>query len=163
MQTRAKQERIVEAVRRGFEGDAAVEFIHQSGYAMTVAGIARHLRTMGGRGRIQELVDQGLANLDILQACFPKADLSSLRPVLPAQGELFREAAPAPRSAAAPPKDAPLYETAKLTLRLPADLYEAVRLAAKAEKKTQTDLIVEILTTALSQMPKRAPDAEDAE
>ena len=77
-QTNAKLERVVEAVRQGLEGDAAIEFIHQSGFAMTPAGIARHLRRMGGRGRIQELIDEGLTNVKILRTCLPEADLSQI-------------------------------------------------------------------------------------
>ena len=39
----AKQERIIEAVRQDLEGDAAVEFVRQNGFAMSSAGVARHL------------------------------------------------------------------------------------------------------------------------
>ena len=163
MQTQAKRERIVEAVRHGLEGDTAVGFVHQSGYAMTAAGIARHLRAMGGRGTIHDLIDQGLTNVEIIQTCFPDADLSELKAAPPTQGELFGVEVVA--SAALPPPastDAPLYETTKVSLRVPADLYEAIRLAAKVEKKTQTQLIVEILTSALSQMPGRLSSGEEA-
>lgn len=152
-QTKAKQERIIEAVRHGLEGDSAVEFIHQGGYAMTQAGIARHLRLMGGRGRIQELVAEGLTNIDILARCFPEEDLSDLDVPPPSQGELFEEEAVATPHPSRVSGGIPLYETAKLTVRVPADLYEAIRLAAKVEGKTQNQLIVDILTSTLSKMP----------
>ena len=152
-QTKAKQERVIEAVRHGLEGDAAVEFIHQSGYAMTQAGIARHLRAMGGRGRVQELIAEGKSNLDILKRAFPEEDFSEFERIPPSQGELFGEQAAAASANFLQQTGVPLYETAKLTIRIPAELYEAIRLACKAENKTQNQLIVEILTKALSQMP----------
>lgn len=150
---RLKQERVVEAVRHGFDGDAAVEFIHQNGYAIAPAGIARHLRIMGGRGRIQELIAAGKSNVEILAACFPDDDLSDFEPTPPSQGELFAEDEVAAVTIPFELPDAPLYETAKLTVRLPADLYEAIRIAARIENKPQNQLIVEILTSALSKMP----------
>ncbi len=154
-QTRAKQERIIEAVRYGLEGDSAVEFIHQNGYAMTQAGIARHLRIMGGRGRIQELIAEGKSNIEILKGIFPKDDFTELERMPPSQGELFGEEVLTRSMLPFKSGNAPLYETAKLTVRVPADLYEAIRLAAKAENKTQNQLIVDILTSALSEMPSR--------
>lgn len=152
-QTRAKQERIIEAVRHGLEGDSAVEFIHQSGYAISQAGIARHLRSMGGRGQIQELIAAGKSNVEILKACFPEDDLSEFEKVPPSQGELFGEDAVPRTTIPFQPGGGPLYDTAKLTIRVPADLYEAIRAAARIENKSQNDLIVDILTTALSKMP----------
>ena len=77
-QTRAKQERIIEAVRQHLEGDAAVEFVRQSGYAMSIAGVARHLRLMGGRHRVEELIAAGNANVEILAETFPDDDISAL-------------------------------------------------------------------------------------
>ncbi len=152
-QTRAKCERIIEAVRHGLEGDSAVEFIRQSGYAMTTAGVARHLRAMGGRGRVQALIREDKTNFDILQTCFPNDDLEILRRQPPSQGELFEE--PGVHSTLTHTSmDVPLYETAKMSIRLPADLYEAIRLASRAEGKSQNQLIVEILTAALSRMPQ---------
>ena len=70
-QQRAKQERIIEAVRHGLEGDAAVDFVHQSGFAMTRAGVARHLGSMGGIVKVQEAIAEGKSNLDILHDAFP--------------------------------------------------------------------------------------------
>lgn len=154
-QIRAKQERVIEAVRQGFEGDAAVEFIHQSGFAMTPAGIARHLRSMGGRAQVQDFVHQGLTNVEILAKCFPEDAPEDLPPEQPSQGELFEDASdPLPFSI-----DGPLYDTRKLSIRVPSDLYEAIRLAARGEGKSQNELIVEILTSALSRMP-RHPERE---
>lgn len=151
-QAREKQERIIESVRQGLEGDRAVAFVRESGYAMTSAGIARHLHRMGGRGRVQELIDEGHTNLEVLQFCFPEEDLHDLHEKPPTQEDLFPTEAPA-TSRRGLRKDLPLYETTKMALKVPADLYEALRLAAKAERKTQNQLVLEILTLALSRMP----------
>jgi len=159
-QVRAKQERVIEAVRHGFEGDAAVEFIHQNGFAMTTAGIARHLRHMGGRGRIQELIDAGKTNIEILEFCFPGEDLSGVQSEPPSQAELF-EREETGRVASSVPLPVS-FDTRKVSVRLPADLYEAVRFAAKAERKSQNDVIVDILTAALSRLPKVSqPEASE--
>lgn len=147
--TRAKQERIIEAVRHGLEGDAAVDFIHQSGFAMTTSGIARHLRAMGGRGRVQELINNGRSNLEVLKICFPEEDFDHFAAEPPSQGDLFEGDEPMP----GPSPIMPQLSTRRINIRLPEDLYEAIRLAAKAERKSQNDLIVDILTSALSQVP----------
>ena len=63
---RQKQERVIEAVRRSLEGDAAIAFVRRSGFALTQAGIARHLRSMGGRRRVQELLESGNTNAEAL-------------------------------------------------------------------------------------------------
>lgn len=159
--THAKQERIIEAVRLGLEGDAAVEFVRESGFAMTSAGIARHLRSMGGRGHVQELIDADLSNTEILQHCFPEEDMSHLHEAPPSQQELFDSEEHTP---AVPPPDltaAGMFETRKIALRLPSDLYEAIRLAAKAENTSKNQLIVDILTSALAQMPNLPMDEEE--
>jgi predicted HicB family RNase H-like nuclease len=157
--THAKQERIIEAVRQELEGDAAVEFVRQNGFAMSSAGIARHLHKMGGRGNIVELVAGGKSNAEILDACFPDEEMDELHAAPPSQADLFTapEAAPPP---GVPSTDA-LFETRKMSLKVPADLYEAIRFAAKAEHMSQNDLIVEILTSALSRMPR--PDGDHGE
>ncbi|MFA6241856.1 MAG: hypothetical protein WC655_13060 [Candidatus Hydrogenedentales bacterium] len=152
-QTHSKQERIVEAVRHGLEGIAAVEFVQKSGYAMSTPGIARNLRMLGGRGRVQALINEGMTNIEVLQTCFPDADLSHLRPEPPTQGELFvGQGEPRAGSFVRLREDTP-YETRKMAIKVPADLYEAIRLAAKAEGMSQNDLIVEVLTSALSRIP----------
>lgn len=153
-QLRAKQERVIEAVRHGLEGEAAVEFVRESGYAMTMPGIARHLRAMGGRGRIQELIDAGYSNVDILEQVFPEEDFSHLRSAPPMQAELFEDKLIPGEIEGEDFSDSPLYDTRKMAIKVPADLFEAIRLAAKAEHKSQNQLIVEILTAALSQMPR---------
>ena len=154
-QALAKQERIIEAVRHGLEGNVAVEFIRMNGYAMTVAGVARHLRMMGGRGRVQELIQAGMSNIEILETCFPRADLSELKAEQPpTQGELFAEQQFSHQSARFRPSKALPFETTKITLKIPTDLHTAIRLAAEAEHTTQNQLIVKILTSALAQMPK---------
>ena len=158
-QIRVKQERVIEAVRHGLEGLAAVEFIQQSGYAMTPAGIAKHLRSMGGRGHIQDLIQDGKTNFEILQGCFPEDDLSHMKPMPPSQEELFaHHGSGSPMHRPAPPP-AHVYEMRKMAIKVPADLYEAIRLASKAEGKSQNDLIVDVLTSALSRVPLR-PDEE---
>jgi len=156
-QLAAKRERVIEAVRHGLEGEAAVEFIHQSGYAMTVASIARHLRGMGGRGRVQELIDAGRTNPEILAICCPGDEL--LPPPPPDQPELFEDAHASDHGSLTF-WGAPEFESTKLTIKLPTELYEAVRIAAKAEGKTQNQMIVDILTAALGEMPHRE-DSED--
>ncbi|MDZ4860195.1 MAG: hypothetical protein SGI88_14555 [Candidatus Hydrogenedentes bacterium] len=160
---RAKQERIIEAVRNGLEGLAAVEFIQQSGYAMTPAGIAKHLRSMGGRGHIQRRITQGETNFEILQECFPDDDLSQLRSDPPEQAELFvqKTSAPFPRGPVARPEN--IYEMRKMAIKVPADLYEAIRLASKAENKSQNDLIVDVLTSALARVPIAGLDRDNLE
>ncbi|NIA15717.1 MAG: hypothetical protein GWP08_16760 [Nitrospiraceae bacterium] len=153
-QTRAKQECIIEAVRQHLEGDAAVEFVRQCGYAMSTAGVARHLRLMGGRHRVEELIAAGNPNREILAACFPDDDMSTLPAQPPTQCELFEEAKPAAGQPFLPDGDMPLYETTKLTLRIPTDLYTAIQIASRVENKSRSALIIEILTTALSKIPK---------
>lgn len=151
-QLRQKQERVIEAVRQDLEGDAAVEFVRNSGYAMSSAGIARHLRSMGGRGAVKAMIEEGKSNVDIMEICFPEAELDELPQEPPTQAELF-VAEPPPHELAADEKRATLYETRKMAVKVPADLYDAIRLAAKAEGVSQNQLIVDILTTALSQIP----------
>lgn len=160
MHAHSKQERIIEAVRHGLEGIAAVEFVQNSGYAMTTAGIARNLRMLGGRGRIQTLINEGMTNIEVLQTCFPDADLSHLRPEPPTQGELFAGQGEPRAGSFVPLREDTPYETRKMAIKVPADLYEAIRLAAKAEGMSQNDLIVEVLTNALSRLPGPFGDAE---
>lgn len=159
-QIRAKQERVLEAVRCGLEGDDAIEFIRESGYSIDSAGIARILKRLGGRGRVLELMAEGRSNIEILEMCFPAEDWSALRAAMPpSQPDLF---APEPAGGGQIESFGPItseeFETTKLTLRVPSDLYEAIRLAARAEGKSRSDLIIEILTAALSHMPVPPPD-----
>ena len=157
MQTRAKQERIIETVRQGLEGDAAVEFLHASGYGATPVAIARHLRALGGRGHIQRLLAEGLGNEDILDMCLASESAAPRPTTPPRQADLFPDQHPVfsmSSGDAGVDDEMPLYETAKMTLHLPSDLYGAIRMAARAEHKTRNDLVVEILTSALSRMPE---------
>ncbi len=147
----AKQELVIEAVRQGFEGDDSVEFIQKGGFAMTVSGIARHLRSMGGRGKVKELIDAGHTNVEIMEYCFPEADLAAIKGEHLRQPDLFH--GDSSTFEHAPAEDSPLYSTTKLTMRIPSDLYEAIRAASHAEGKTQTQLVVDLLTSALSRMP----------
>jgi len=150
-QAQKKLERVVEAVRLGLEGEAAVDFVRQSGYAVTTTGIARHLRKMGGRGQIVALINEGKSNWEILQTFHPEERYEHLTVLPPSQGELFGEAPRVPGNLV-PFQD--LFESTKITLNLPNDLLEAIRLAARAEKTTQTQLIVDILTSAMSRVPE---------
>jgi hypothetical protein len=117
---------------------------------------------MGGRGKLQALVDEGFSNADILLRCFPDADLSALPQDPPSQGELFGFDRTAVRLVDLDTPDSPVYDTTKISLRLPNELCEAIRLAAKAEGMTQSQLITEILTTALSRSPEVFPRESDA-
>lgn len=151
MQTRERQERVIEAVRLGLEGDAAVEFLCRSGYPATSPAIARQLRLFGGRKAIEDCIKAGKSNVGILEEICPGEGPIELPHQPPKQRELFDASAHTP--APSVDMDMPLYETTKLTLRLPRDVYEAVRVAAKAENKPQNQVIVDILTAALSRMP----------
>lgn len=158
-QTLMKQERIIEAVRHGLDGEAAVEFIHQSGYAMNLHGLQRFVQSMGGRKRLQELIGAGLSNGEILARCFPGAEAAPPE-TPPSQGVLFSHEEVPESLAGRGMLQPPLFETTKLTLSMPSDLYEAVSLAAKAEGKRRNDLIVEVLTAAMSRMPSLREGAD---
>lgn len=153
----AKKERVIEAVRRGLDGDAAVQFLHGSGFAMTVAGISKHLRSLGGRGAIQEKIGMKCSNVEILEAAFPQQKLGEFKNIPPDQAELFDDSAGESDSAPTSPVFHPtnLIESTKISVRVPNDLFEALRLAARAEHKTQSQLITDILTAALSRMPTK--------
>lgn len=157
-----KQERVIEAVRLGLEGEDAVDFIRQSGFAVTSTGIARHLRKMGGRGHIVELIKAGRDNWTILQTCYPEEPFEHIAVPPPSQCDLFTENPPAPKVPESLLHHQDLFECTKITLKLPNDLLEALRLAARAEKTTQSQLIVDILTSAMSQLPRGMGD-EDGE
>jgi hypothetical protein len=157
----AKQERVVETVRRGLSGEAAVDFVRQSGYAITETAIARAIQNMGGRGRIQQLIDEGKNNVEILHLAFPTSNAEDVGTGSGRRPEAWSGPAPEGNTLLRP-EDHPLYETAKMTVHLPADVYEAVRLAARAENKTQNQLIVDLLTKALSQIPRpNLPETEE--
>lgn len=147
-QSYQKYERIIEAVRQGLEGDAAIDFVRKNGFALSSAGIARHLRKLGGRGAVQERIDEGKSNAEIVQECHPEADSHSLLGPDASQQELF--GADNQGEGDRPPVQRPLYETRKMTLHIPAELYEAIRAAAQGERKSQNQLIVDLLTHALS-------------
>ena len=49
----------------------------------------------------------------------------------------------------------PEYGSRKMTIEIPEDSYEALRIAARIEGKSRNDLIAEILRTALSRIPPR--------
>jgi hypothetical protein len=158
---RQKQERVIEAVRNGLEGDSAAEFVRTSGYAMSVAGIARHLRGMGGRARVLDLLAEGKTNRESLDLLVPGGPEDDVDLPPPSQGELFRaEEFPVVEL---PETRLPAgFESTKITLKIPNELYEAIGLAAKAEDKSRAQLIIDILTTALANMPARHALESDA-
>jgi len=161
-QAQQKQERVIEAVRQGLEGEDAVDFIRQSGYAVTTTGIARHLRKMGGRGHILELIHDGKDNWAILQACYPEESFDHIAVLPPSQCDLFTENPPAPKVPESLLNHQDLFESTKIQLKIPNDLLEALRLAAKVEKTSQSQIIIDILTSAMSQLPRRMDsDHED--
>ena len=160
-QTLQKQERVIEAVRNGLDGDDAVEFIRQSGFAMTTAGIARHLRKLGGRGNIVALIEAGLSNLEILHRVYGDIDAELEAAHIPSQQDLFSENPPAPKVPENLLLHKDLFESTKITLKIPNDLHEALRMAAKAEDTTQSQLIIDILTSALSRMTFEMPRDEE--
>jgi hypothetical protein len=157
-QTQQKQERILEAVRCGLDGDAAVEFVHQSGFAMTTAGIARHLRKLGGRGNVVALIESGLSNLEILHTIYDDVDNDLESTHTPSQQDLFNEEPAAPKVPDNLLMHKDLFQSTKVTLKIPNDLHEALRIAARAENTTQSQLIVDILTNALSRMSMEMPE-----
>ena len=151
-QAQKKHERIVEAVRLGLDGETAVDFVRQSGFALTTTGIARHLRKMGGRGHIVALINEGRSNWEILQASYPEERFEHLTVLPPSQGDLFSDNSPKVPDNLLPFQD--LFQSTKITLTLPNDLLEAIRLAARAEKTTRSQLIIDILTSAMSRVPE---------
>jgi hypothetical protein len=145
-----KQELVIEAVRRGLAEGEAVRFVRQNGFALSDTGLARYLRSMGGRGRVLELINAGKTNEDILEVCFgPDADADGEPDPTPAL-----EAHEGPLSNIVDLRATAQFETRKISIRLPGDLYEAIRLAAKGEGMSQNQLIVDLLTNALSRVPE---------
>ena len=128
---------------------------------MTSAGIARHLRVMGGRGALVELIEGGKSNGEVLAACLHEDPHDALHLESASQGELFAEGdAPVPAAPLPFPRE-DLFDTTKITLRIPTDLYTALRLAARGEGTTQAQLIIDLLTSALSRMPNLPDDEEE--
>jgi len=165
MHTRQKQERVIEAVRRGLEGEAAVAFVRQSGFLVTPMGLVRHLRTLGGRARIVELIHEGKSNVEILELQFPSERLARIQPAPQEQADLFGGVDLSHEPVSLPnllPGD---FETTRLTLRVPNDLYHALGIAARVEGVNRNQLIVDILTSALSRTPglDRFPDLDSPE
>jgi len=162
LHTRQKQERVIEVVRRGLEGDAAVAFMRQSGFLTTTTGLVRHLRALGGRARILERIHEGNSNVEILESLFPAGRLTRLRPAVQEQADLFGSVDLSHEPVQLPnllPGD---FDTTRLTLRVPNDLYHALGIAARVEGVNRNQLIVDILTSALSRSPglDRFPDTD---
>ncbi len=153
IQARQKQERIIEAVRRGLEGEAAIAFMRQSGFLTTPIGLVRQLRSLGGRARILEQIHEGKSNVDILELQFPAERLARLRPATQEQADLFGAVDLSHEPVTLPnllPGD---FDTTRLMLRVPNDLYHALGIAARVEGVNRNQLIVDILSTALSRTP----------
>ncbi len=162
IQTRQKQERIIEAVRRGLEGEAALAFVRQSGFLTTPMGLVRHLRTLGGRAHILERIHEGKSNVEILELQFPTERLARLRPAPQEQADLFGAVDLSHEPVNLPnllPGD---FDTTRLTVRVPNDVYHALGIAARVEGINRNQLIVDILTSALSRTPglDRFPDLD---
>lgn len=162
MHTIQKQERVIEAVRRGLEGEAAVAFVRQSGFMVTPLGLVRHLQALGGRARILEHIHEGKTNVEILELQFPAKRLTRLPSAPQEQAELFGSVDLSHEPVTLPnllPGD---FDTTRLTLRVPNDLYHALGIAARVEGVNRNQLIVDILTSALSRTPgmDRFPESE---
>lgn len=157
-QSTVKRERIIEAVRKGLRDGAIVDFVHQSGQALSRTGFERHLAKMGGLDQIKTYVDSGLSNLEILTTCFPELVLEDLEKVI-ASVIPFRSVSPALRRGAAR-AEVPEFDTTKMTITVPSELYEAIRAAAQAEVTSQNQLIVDLLTAALSRTPEPAASGD---
>ncbi len=149
---RAKQERIIEAVRMGLEGDAALDFVREGGYALTPNGMMRYLRQMGGRGEIAARIKAGKTNLEILQELYPEEEVHLSLLQRPSQGELFDESS-APSTSPFLHSSPQLFESTKMTVYLPNELYEALRLYSHAQGKSRNDAVIDLMTAALSRLP----------
>lgn len=157
-----KLERIVETVRRRLEGDAAVAFVHESGHRVTPLGMVRFLRSMGGRAAIQERIDQGKGNVEILQELFPSSRAGRLRVPPPVQQDLFSTVDLSSEPLYAPGHADDEFDTTRMTIRLPNDVYHALTLAARVEGVSRNQLLVDLLTAALSRMspPEIGPEED---
>lgn len=136
---------IVEAVQQHKEGDEAVAFLHEHGCPMSSPAIARALRGLGGRGEVEGQIAEGRTNEEIANR-----PASGGRSKTAAQHELFGRAESNARRTR---EERSLYPTTKMTLTLPSDLFEAITLAARGERKSKNKLVVDLLTSALSRMP----------
>ena len=155
--SRAKQDRVLEAIRHGLDGEAAVEFVHQNGFAIALPGFVRYVRQMGGRKKILDLMAEGANNAEILRTCLPEDEDHPMETLPPNQRELF------PREEVTGDIEfhnieGVEFEFTKFTVKMPTDLYTAIGLAAKVENKRRNDLIVDILTEAMSRMPQLKED-----
>jgi hypothetical protein len=144
------------------EGDAALSFVRQSGYLTTPLGLVRHLRALGGRASVLERIHEGKSNVEILELQFPAERLSRLRPAAQEQADLFGAEDLSHEPVSLPnllPGD---FDTTRLMLRVPNDLYHALGIAARVEGVNRNQLIVDILTSALSRTPglDRFPDLD---
>ncbi len=148
-----KQERIIESVRRGLEGDAALAFVHQSGYALTPLGLAKQIRSMGGRGRLLDLIHEGKTNVEILQTVLPRSAERQFRVHPPSQEELFKSEDWSQEPLRVPGLWINAADTTKLTIRLPNDVCQALTIAARMEGVNRNQLVVDLLTRILSQTP----------
>jgi hypothetical protein len=109
---------------------------------------------MGGRGRLAALIEEGRSNREIMALLFPDTDADMLPREVPSQGELFKEESMETHALDFAPTDE-MFDTTRITARIPSDVYEAFRIAARVEGKSQSQLLSEILSYHLSRLPRR--------
>ena len=148
-QTFEKLDRILETVRRQLEGDDAVAFVHESGHRITPQGMVRFFRSVGGRSAVAKRIQEGMSNVEILYDVFPS--FAGKRPPLaaPVQQDLVDLSGEPLYAAGYGDED---FESTRLTIRLPNDVYRALGMAAKMEGVPRNQLIVDLLTGALGRM-----------
>ena len=159
-QIRRKQERCIEAVRQRLENEDALAFIHECGFAMTESEMLRHRQSFGGREVILLRIGENKSNVKILSSHFQKEDFSDRNIEVSHQDDLFAKNPTATGTIPFAKDSTEEFETTKITLGIPSDLYQALRMASKAEGKNKTQLIVEILAVAMSRLPKQSSDEE---
>lgn len=149
--TRRRQERVLECVRLQLEGDAALAFLRQHGLRVSEPVLGRLIRSLGGREHLLEQMQAGLPDAEILAQCTALDDDTN-QDGPDRQAELFSmQDFPTLERGVFPSMTG--LETTKMTLRVPTDLYEAIGFAARAEGTTRTQLVIDLLTHALSRMP----------
>jgi len=154
-QSKAKLECLLQALREGCRGSHAAAYVRRSGFALTAPGVEQRLRQLGGEAAVYARIAAGWSNAEIVEEAFPGENLEWMKGLPPKQGELF-EALPSAANTAAlwPAAKAAPFESTRITLRVPSDLYEAICIAARVEQTSRTQLIVDLLTSALSRIPE---------
>lgn len=149
--TRQRQERVLDCVRQQLDGAAALAFLRQHGLRVSEPVLDRLVRSLGGHDRLLEQMEAGLSNAEILAQCAALEDDTN-KDGPDRQSELFSmQDFPTLERGVFPGLTG--LETTKMTLRVPTDLYEALGFAARGEGTTRTQLVIDLLTHALSRMP----------